>query len=114
MQLKKAPLNTPIPLFYIGPDLEPHSDLPCVIYLALSAEETLLVDPFNQPAAFLHSYPVRVFSVDLPFHGKDLPAVEGMKRWAESISKGENLLKDFLDALEESLNILFADASQIV
>lgn len=107
MQLKTAPLDTPLPLFYIGPDLEEGCHLPCVIYLALSAKETLLIDPFNQPAAYLHPHPLRVFSVDLPFHGESLPATEGMKRWAEEYVKGNDLLSEFLDKLESSLNTLF-------
>ena len=104
--LKKVLLDTPLPLFYTGPDLEADS-IPCIIYLALSAKETLLIAPFNQPITFLHSYPVRTFSVDLPFHGEDLPSTEGMKRWAEAFMQEENILADFLNKLEASLHILF-------
>ena len=101
--LKQPPFKTPVPLFYTGPDLE-NQDLPCIIYLALSAEESLLVDPFNQPVLFLHKkHPVRVFSVDLPFHGNGLPATQAMSRWAEQIE----VLSTFLDDLEKSLRILF-------
>jgi len=112
MLFKKAHLDTPLPLFYTDPDLDLDldpdlTDLPCVIYLGLSAKESLSVSPFNQPVAFLSSYPVRVFSVDLPFHGDDMPSIDGMKRWAEHFLEGDNVLSTFLDQLEETLKILF-------
>lgn len=104
--LKRPPFKTPVPLFYIGPDLE-NDNLPCIIYLALSAEESLLVDPFNQPVMFLQKkYPVRVFSVDLPFHGNGLPATRAMNSWAEQMANGSDVLSPFLDDLEKSLRIL--------
>ncbi len=105
--LKQPLFKTPIPLFYTGPDLaEP--DLPCIIYLALSAEESLLTDPFNQPVSFLQNkYPVRVFSVNLPFHGNGLLATQAMNKWAEEMSSGSDVLANFLDDLETSLRILF-------
>ncbi len=107
LKQKQVPFKTPLPLFYTGPDLTDSTDLPCIIYLALSAKESLLVDPFNQPVAFLQNYPVRVFSVDLPFHGNDMLATDGMKRWAEEMQNENNVLENFLNDLEASLRILF-------
>lgn len=107
ISLKHIPFKTPIPLFYTGPDLE-EQDLPCIIYLALSAEESLLTDPFNQSVTFLQNkYPVRVFSVDLPFHGQGLLATQAMNRWAEEMSSGNDVISTFLDDLESSLRLLF-------
>ncbi len=109
MLLKKVPLQTPLPLFYIGRDLalDLEENLPCIIYLALSAEESLSKTPFNQPVNFFLSHSVRVFSVDLPFHGNDLLATEGMKKWADEFSTGNNILASFLNDLETSLKLLF-------
>ncbi len=107
MLLKQAEIGSPLSLYYVGPDLE-EGPLPSYLYLALSAEESLLVDPFNQPVAALQRSKCRVFSTNLPSHGKGLAAVDGIKRWAESFDRGENILGDFLDKLEISLQILFA------
>jgi pimeloyl-ACP methyl ester carboxylesterase len=110
MVCKRVALNTPIPLFYTGQDLypDPEKDLPCVIYLGLSAKESLCIDPFNQPVALLEKHSIRVFSVDLPFHGDDMPSIDGMKRWADHFLEGEyNLITTFLDDLEASLKLLF-------
>jgi pimeloyl-ACP methyl ester carboxylesterase len=104
--LKQPSFHTPLPLFYTGPDLE-GPDLPCIIYLALSAEESLLTDPFNQPSLFLQKHPVRVFSVDLPFHGNGLLATQAMNKWAEEMISGNDIISAFLDDLETSLRILF-------
>lgn len=108
MILKHAPLTTPLPLFYVGPEIDQTSDLPCLVYLALSAKESLQVDPFCQIVTFLEEYPIRIFSVDLPYHGDNLPSVEGITRWAEAIERHEDLLSTFLDDLETSLRLLFA------
>jgi esterase FrsA len=105
--LKHTPFKTPVPLFYKGPDLR-EPNLPCVLYLAVSGEESLLTDPFNQPVLFLQNkYRVRVFSVDLPFHGNGLLAKEAMHRWAEEMSSGNDVISTFLDDLEASLRLLF-------
>ncbi|MBX9923408.1 MAG: alpha/beta fold hydrolase [Rhabdochlamydiaceae bacterium] len=108
MPLKQVDFPTPLPLFYVGPEIDETSNLPCLIYLALSAKESLQVDPFCQVVTFLNSYPIRVFSVDLPFHGEGMPSSEGITRWAEALEKDEDLLTNFLDDLETSLRILFS------
>lgn len=81
--------------FYIGPDLS-EGPLPTIFYFALSAEESLRVDPFNQPAAFLEPLPMRVFSLDLPSHGPGLPAVDAIAAWAEEIERGNDVLTSFV------------------
>ena len=107
MLLKKAQIETPLPLYYVGPDLE-EGPLPCVIYLALSAKESLMTDPFNQPVLPLYHSSIRVFSVDLPHHGETLASTEGMKKWAHSFSNEEDILSHFLDQLETSLRLVFS------
>ena len=91
MLLKKAQIETPLPLYYVGPDLE-EGPLPCVIYLALSAKESLMTDPFNQPVSHLKNYALRIFSIDLPYHGENLPSTEALKLWAQAFARGEDVL----------------------
>ncbi len=80
-------------LSFVGPDLSA-GPLPALFYFALSAEESLLTDPYNQPVAYLASLPVRIFSVDLPGHGSDLPATQALNLWAEQLAQGNNIVHD--------------------
>lgn len=108
--LKKAEIKTPIPLYYLGPDLD-EGPLPCVFYFALSAKESLLIDPFNQPVSHLLNSALRIFSVDLPFHGEGLLATEAMKHWAQAFAQGIDILGDFLCNLKDSIAILLSTGS---
>ena len=107
MELKKASIRTPLPLYYVGKDLS-EGPLPAVIYFALSAKESLTTHPYNKPIAPLLKAPARVFSVDLPFHGENLPAVDAMHKWAKAIENGEDLIGNFLTDLKETLSVLFS------
>ncbi|MEK7340133.1 MAG: hypothetical protein AABZ92_05425, partial [Verrucomicrobiota bacterium] len=62
MKPQQLNLASDIQLEYLGPsvDLGP---LPAVFYFALSARDSLLLDPFNQPAVYLSQFPLRIFSI---------------------------------------------------
>ncbi len=84
---------------FAGPPLS-EGPLPAIFYFALSADESLTLDPFNQPVAYLSNLPIRIFSVDLPGHGKDLPATQALEIWADEISKGHNIIQECIDQIE--------------
>ncbi|MFZ0565853.1 MAG: prolyl oligopeptidase family serine peptidase [Chlamydiales bacterium] len=56
--------------------------LPAFIYFALSAEESLDLEPYNRPVTLLESQPLRVFSFDLPGHGPGFDKFKAMDYWA--------------------------------
>lgn len=68
---------------FIGPPLE-EGPLPAVFYFALSAKDSLHLDPYNQPVAVLSSYRLRIFSMTLPGHDH-LPPAEALDSWTEEI-----------------------------
>ena len=107
MILKQLNEKTALPLFYVGPDIE-EGPLPSVLYLALSAEESLLKDPFNQPVLALQKFPIRVFSVDIPFHGKNFDSKKALAHWAQAFAQGDDVVSHFLLRLEETLSHLFS------
>lgn len=80
---------------YIGPHLN-EGPLPTLFYFALSAEESLTIDPYNQSVCLLANYPLRIFSIDLPAHGPNLPAIEAMGVWAQEISSGNDIIGCFI------------------
>lgn len=90
---------------YLGPPLE-EGPLPAVLYFALSAKESLHLDPFNQPARFLTSYPLRVFSFTLPGH--HLPPTEALHHWALEIGKGHDVISEFCNHVLETIEDLIA------
>lgn len=103
--MKQVSLHTPIPLYYVGPDLA-EGPLPAIFYFALSAKESLLTSPFNQPVVYWSQSPCRIFSVDLPFHGEHFSSVDGMKHWAAAWETGDPFLEIFLQQLKTSLSLL--------
>lgn len=94
MNLLKLAPN--IEVAYIGPS-QTSGKLPAVFYFALSAQESLSLDPYNQPAVYLAEKGIRVFSLNLPAHGPTLRAVDAMNVWASAFAKGEDPIANFLD-----------------
>lgn len=103
-------------LYHVGPALD-HGPLPSFFYFALSGPDSLCLDPFNQPVQFLQGKMVRIFSLTLPGHENNLPPTQAIHLWAEDISKGKDLIENFLDqiaaALDFAIREKFADPSKI-
>ena len=72
-------------LQFIGPPLS-DGPLPAIFYFALSAHDSLHLDPFNQPVEAWKKHPVRVFSIDLPAHGPGEDKMEAMSVWAKQLT----------------------------
>ena len=91
----------------LGPPLEAsHAIVPTVFYFSLRAEDSLLVDPYNQPAVELLKDPkVRVVAVTLPYHGEMHPE-EALKRWVKEIEHGSDPLTPFIQKTVAFLNHL--------
>ncbi|QZA59120.1 hypothetical protein [Candidatus Rhabdochlamydia porcellionis] len=98
-------LASDIQLEYLGPpvDLGP---LPAVFYFALSAKDSLTLDPFNQPVAYLSQFPLRIFSMTLPYHEEGKPATKGLIEWATAMQKGEDLLGSYLKKIQNAITLL--------
>lgn len=90
---------------HLGPPLE-KGRLPAVFYFALSAQESLDLDPYNQPAVFLANLGVRVFSLNLPAHGPNLNALEAIGTWAQNFSEGIDPLAPFLEQASFAIDAL--------
>jgi pimeloyl-ACP methyl ester carboxylesterase len=80
--------------------------LPAIFYFTSTGEDSLLVDPFNQPAVFLEGQPVRFFSFTLPYHGKDVDNKIVMTNWATELSQGGQFLTTFLEQCIENITHL--------
>lgn len=93
-------------LFYAGPPLD-KGPLPAVIYLAVSGIDSLMLDPLNQPAAFLAlHYKIRVFSLNLPAHEPPLEPQRALAAWAEAFLKGDDLIRPFIQKVAHAADFL--------
>lgn len=88
---------------FLGPPLS-HGSLPAIFYFALSAEDSLHLDPYNQPAVALKHLPLRVFSVTLPFH--HLPPEEAISCWAEEFDQGRDPITPFAQTIVQEMESL--------
>ena len=82
--------------FFVGPDLH-LGPMPAVFYFALSAKESLETDPYNQMVVALSSFPVRIFSIDLPGHEGVYSPQDAIKSWASDIERGHDFVTHFVD-----------------
>lgn len=90
---------------FVGPPLEEGS-LPALVYFALSKEESLYQDPYNQPIVYLQSKRMRLFSLSLPFHGPGLNPVEAIPKWANSFAMGTDPITPFLEQATKTIQNL--------
>lgn len=89
-QLKNDFLET----YYLGPPID-EGPMPTLFYFALSAEESLQLDPFNQPAVFCDTHKMRIFSVTLPGHGTEGHREQAIDYWMKALKEGIPLLQTF-------------------
>lgn len=93
---------------YIGPHSS-EGPLPAVFYFVLSAEESLMLDPFNQPAQALLPFPLRIFSITIPCHEEPYEKEEAMTYWREAALEGNDLLTPFFSQVSHVVKQLFAE-----
>lgn len=93
LKIIEGPANQSI--YYCGPTLK-EGPLPAFFYFSLSGEESLTLDPYNQPVTFLAEKRLRVFSLTLPAHGKDFNNYQAMKLWAQDIAQGHDFVTPFV------------------
>jgi predicted esterase len=105
MAISHLEIRPGLQVSWTGAPLE-HGALPGFFYFALSAEESLGQDPYNQPIAALAEAPIRCYSLTLPSHGAGFDHREAMYEWARDVEVGATALLQFLDEVEEAIRFL--------
>lgn len=105
-------LTQDIRIAYTGPHLQ-MGPLPALFYFALSAQDSLCLDPFNQPAAYLSSLPMRVFSLTLPGHENNLPPTQALQLWAREIARGHNVIAECISQIKFAVEALLNEGALI-
>lgn len=91
-----------IVLYHKGPNLD-LGPLPAVFYFALSGQDSLCLDPYNQPIEYLAGQMIRTFSLTLPAHEAPLSPHDALGIWAEDFSKGIDCLQVCIDQIQIAL-----------
>ncbi|MCB1213730.1 MAG: acetylxylan esterase, partial [Chlamydiia bacterium] len=97
-----------IDAFWTGPHDVTARKLPLVLYFSLCAEKSLTLSPYNQFVASMSGLPVRVVSISLPEHGRDLRDEEGMMRWAAAWEKEPKIFSNFFENCRALIDQLIA------
>ena len=93
---------------YVGPPLS-KGPLPAVFYFALSAQDSLQTDPYNQPVCFLLSNTCRIFTVTLPGHEEGRKPENAISYWAEKMQGGTDLLSPFFKEVNKGITFLLKE-----
>ena len=98
---------------FIGPPLS-EGALPAVFYFSLSAKESLGLDPFNQPAVYLTQFPLRVFSISLPYHNAHFSPKEALSLWATQSLLGQSVIDAIVEKTRSQINFLLKEKLNMV
>jgi hypothetical protein len=99
MNLKTYLGFSPLKVYIHGPRFE-EKKCPTLLYLSLSGEDSLTLDPYNQPISFLQGSGIRTLSVTLPGHNEGQDKYEAMKYWANNLSELQTFLKHMMGLLD--------------
>lgn len=96
---------TKLAIYHKGPSLD-LGPMPTVFYFSLSGDESLELDPYNQPAVILNDGNIRIFSFSLPGHGIDIPNNKVMGLWADEFLKNEHFFSNFIEEAAANIDYL--------
>ncbi len=99
------PSPNELEIFHTGPALS-EGPLPTFFYFALSGKDSLSLDPFNQPVAFLQGSPIRVISFNVPYHGPGFSNTKAMELWGKDFKRGNDFLTPFFEAVQKNIDYL--------
>ncbi len=108
--VQKIEILPGIHLSWTGPSLS-SGPLPALFYFSLSAEDSLCLDPFNQPVDYLASLPMRIFSMTLPGHENYLPPTDALNIWASEIASGSDVITKFVGQIKQAVDALTAQGA---
>jgi esterase FrsA len=92
-------------LHFVGPSKE-EGPKPAFFYFSLSAKDSLLTHPYNQPATYLSQFPIRIFSATLPEHEEGKLPQDAIQKWADCFEKGIDLISPFIDDMANCISKL--------
>lgn len=92
MNLKTYNFNDELEIRYVGPDIT-SGPMPLILYFSIRAQESLTLDPYNQPVHFVEGNDLRVFSITLPGHFEGQDKFKAMKYWSEHLDELDSFIQ---------------------
>jgi esterase FrsA len=105
MKIDVIDLPNTLKVYHRGPPLN-IGPCPSLFYFSLAGEESLALDPYNQPAVLLAEQGIRVFSLTLPGHEGAFPHGQAVKSWGENLLAGNNIIDEFCNHCIQALDFL--------
>lgn len=96
---------TGLPIYVRSPELS-EGRLPAFFYFALSGEDSLYLDPFNQPVVSLEGMQIRCFSFTLPFHGPGYDNNTALELWTNEFRTHPEFLNEFFENCLKNIDYL--------
>ena len=112
MTLHTFEIHKNLEIAYVGPHLST-GPLPALFYFSLSMQDSLCLDPFNQPVTYLSSLPMRIFSMTLPGHENHLPPTQALHVWATAFANGHNPIGQFIAQVKLTIETLLHQGALI-
>ena len=106
MHRKLTTLHSPNTLEIKELSINLASPLPTLVYFALSATNSLILDPFNQPVQFLLDEPIRLISISLPDHHENEDPNLAMNKWATRFKNDPHFFDRYVAECREALFFL--------
>lgn len=94
-----------IEFHYLGPSLS-EGPAPTIFYFALSAQATLLVDPYNQPITSLDFHRVRVMTCTIPEHEEPKSPYDAIASWVQHLQNHQDILTSFFKKVAEAIHVM--------
>lgn len=94
-----------VKVYHLGPPQD-QGPMPTLIYLSIAGDESLLLDPFNQPVTALQDLPMRIFSFDLPGHGADFDKNHAIRWLSQEVREGRDPFNPFFVQATETIGYL--------
>lgn len=105
MKISQIKISETLTFSFVGPPLEA-GPLKTVFYFALSAQDSLETDPYNQPVRFLYSDDLRIFTVTIPGHEEGLRPESAIQVWAKKMEGGMDVLSPFFKSVKHGIDSL--------
>ena len=93
-------------IYHTGPKLTSDRPLPALFYFALSGEESLTLDPYNQPIAFLKNENIHTFSFTLPYHGEGFDNKQAIPQWSKEFQQNHDIITPFIEQCHDNIEYL--------
>lgn len=90
---------------WTGPPLE-HGPLPAFFYFALTGEESLHLDPYNQPIQQLKNHPIRCYSLTIPHHEAGAHPDASMHILREKSEENVDFVEPFIQEIISAVDFL--------